>query len=123
MSAVERATSSGTEYPRTLTKVTSGTFFLQQYDIIIAVKTAGQNAGKEIRGAFVVDGTGVVEFSNNSDYTVYKGSTSGNINYIDIFAKIEFQKSDMVLKVGMPEVPEGTLQTDVEDFPLVYDLQ
>ena len=106
-----------------MTKVTTDPFFLSALDFIVAIKVTGENAGKEVRGAFVTNGTGVVEFTNSSDYNVYRGSTSGNVALIDIYAKLSFIDSTMTINVGLPEVAEGNLMTSIEDFPVVYSLQ
>lgn len=122
-SIIERSTTSGNLYPRTATKVTQDPFYLAALDFIIAIKVSGNNAGKEVRGAFVTEGTGVVEFSNNTEYNVYRGSTTGTVGLIDMFAKLSFIDSTMTINVGLPEVPEGRLPTSIEDFPIVYSLQ
>lgn len=105
------------------TKVTTNPFFLAAGDFIIAIKVAGENTGKEVRGAFIVDGTGVVEFANNNDYNIYRGHTDGNVEYLDVFTNLEFIDSTMTINVGLPEVSEGKLPTTIEDFPLIYTLQ
>ena len=119
----ERRSSSGAITELSVTKVTQDPFFLSQSDFIIAIRTTGPNAGKEIRGAFINNGTGVVEFSNSAEYNVYRGSSTANVNFVDIFAKLEFIGATMTINVGLPEVAEGNLATSIEDFPLVYSLQ
>ena len=65
----------------------------------------------------------MVEFTNSNEYNVYRGNTSGNVDYLDVYANLEFINSTMTINVGLPEVSEGKLKLSIDEFPIVYTLQ